>query len=152
MIELSNVYVLLANSFSQFDIIANFVIMLVVADFDNYFYSVRNPDHISRMIHDESLAHIYKWETTTSFDACAEIPENMLKCEKVLMMCESHERPKYIRMKFSDRNCQNKMLYLFFKTLSLSYTAFYYYFMPWISSLFIFFALFGQNKKWASDT
>ena len=85
VIEVSNVYVLLANSETQFDIVSNFVIMLVVADFDNYFYSVRNPDHISRMITEDKFAHIFTWETSTSYDAKAEIPENELKPEMVLL-------------------------------------------------------------------
>lgn len=71
VIEISNIYVLLANSFSQFDIISNFIIMLVVADFDNYFYAVRKPDHISRMIVEDEYAGIFTWETTTSYDASA---------------------------------------------------------------------------------
>ena len=38
IIEVSNVYIVLANGETQFDIISNFIIMLVIADFDNYFY------------------------------------------------------------------------------------------------------------------
>ena len=45
--------------------------MLVVADFDNFFYAVRKPDHISRMITDDKYADILTWETTTSSDAAA---------------------------------------------------------------------------------
>ena len=56
IIEISNVYVMLANSSTQFDIIANFIIMLVVADFDNYFYSVRTPDEISELIFKDEFA------------------------------------------------------------------------------------------------
>ena len=41
IIEISNVYVLLANSDTQVDVIANFIIMLVVAEFDNFFYATR---------------------------------------------------------------------------------------------------------------
>ena len=41
IIEVSNVYVLLANSDTQVDVIANFIIMLVVAEFDNFFYATR---------------------------------------------------------------------------------------------------------------
>ena len=41
IIELANVYILLANGLTQFDIVANFIIMLIIAEFDNYFYYVR---------------------------------------------------------------------------------------------------------------
>ena len=41
------------------------------------------------MITDPSKAHIFEWETTTSYDAVARIPENELKPEHVLMMSEA---------------------------------------------------------------
>lgn len=50
VIEISNVYVLLANSESHFSIIANFVIMLVLVEFDNFFYSMRSTDEITNML------------------------------------------------------------------------------------------------------
>ena len=43
-IELTNIYIVLANGETQFDIIADFIIMLVIADFDTYFYNVRRID------------------------------------------------------------------------------------------------------------
>ena len=123
--------------------------MLVVADFDNYFYSVRSPDHISRMISEDRFAHIFTWETTTSYDASAQIPENELKPESVLLMSEREQRPKYIRIQFSDRSCLNKFLFIVFRLLNLAYTTFYYYFMPWLESIYVFFLILNQNKEQA---
>ena len=71
IIELSNVYVVLANSSSLFDIIANFVIMLVLAEFDNFFYMMRSSDEITSMMVEEKFTYIFCWETTTSYDAAA---------------------------------------------------------------------------------
>ena len=71
IIELANVYVLFTNSSTQFDIIANFIIMLVVAEFDNYFEAIRNVDSRSELIQNERYASILKWETTTSWDSTA---------------------------------------------------------------------------------
>ena len=71
IIEISNIYIVLVNGETQFDIIANFIIMLVIADFDNYFYAVRNPDSINLLISDEYYSGILTWETTTSYDAQA---------------------------------------------------------------------------------
>mmetsp|Transcript_28117 Transcript_28117/g.37528 ORF Transcript_28117/g.37528 Transcript_28117/m.37528 type:complete len:96 (+) Transcript_28117:358-645(+) len=88
LIEVSNVYVLLANSQTQFDIVSNFIIMLVVADFDNYFYMVRAVDHVSAMITDPIHATVFKWETTTSYDALAQVPENELAPEAALLKIE----------------------------------------------------------------
>mmetsp|Transcript_4711 Transcript_4711/g.6205 ORF Transcript_4711/g.6205 Transcript_4711/m.6205 type:complete len:117 (-) Transcript_4711:149-499(-) len=116
--------------------------MLVLADFDNYFYSMRTPDHITRMITDDEYANIFTWETTTSFDAVAKIKENELASESILLAEEVHLRPKYIRMSLAQRNCLNKLFYAVYRFLALIYSSFYYYFMPWVASFFICFVLF----------
>jgi hypothetical protein len=121
--------------------------MLVISDFDNYFYAVRNPDILNELINDERYASLFTWETTTSDDACAKIPENELKPEKVLMQHETHMRPKYIKVKFSDRSCSNKFFYFVYKTLQLLYTSFYYYFMPFSATFVVWFALMVENEK-----
>ena len=89
----------MANSQSQFDIIADFIIMLVIAEFDNYFYAVRNKDTLTTMITDDRYANLFVWETTTSSDAKAKIPENELKPENILLKVEADQRPKYIHLK-----------------------------------------------------
>lgn len=66
IVEISNIYITLANSEEQFDIIADFIVMLVIADFDNYFYAVRNQDKLTEMITDDRYAGLFTWETTTS--------------------------------------------------------------------------------------
>ena len=53
IIEVSNIYIVLANGETQFDIISNFIIMLVIADFDNYFYAVRNTDSVNMLLNDD---------------------------------------------------------------------------------------------------
>ena len=69
-IEMSNVYVVMAKgSESHFDIIGNFVIMLVLAEFDNFFYEMRSADEITRMLVETKFSFIFRWETTTSFEA-----------------------------------------------------------------------------------
>ena len=112
--------------------------MLVIADFDNYFYAVRNPDSINLIISDEYYSGILTWETTTSYDSQAQVPENELQNEMVLMMSEMCMRPKYIHLKFGDRTCKNKTLFIIYKVFQTLYTAFYYYFMPFIATLVIF--------------
>lgn len=72
IIELSNIYIVLANGESQFEIIANFIIMLVIADFDNYFYNARSS--INKIITDDRYASIFTWEVTSSYDGAAKIP------------------------------------------------------------------------------
>ena len=67
--------------------------MLVVADFDNYFYVTRAPDIVSAMITNPDKAKVFVWETTTSSLAEAQIPENELAEEYVLFEDEATQRP-----------------------------------------------------------
>ena len=149
IVELSNIYITLANSESQFDIIADFIIMLVIADFDNYFYAVRNQDKLTEMITDDRYAGLFTWETTTSQDAKAKIPANELKPEMILLKSESHLRPKYIQIKFGDRECYNKFYYMIYRLVNLVYTGFYYYFMPFAATFFVANLLLGTNEDMA---
>ena len=76
IIEISNAYIVLANGDSQFEIIANFVVMLVIAEFDNYFYTIREDDIVKRIVTDELYEDMFTWEVSTSVDARAKIKEN----------------------------------------------------------------------------
>ena len=93
IIEVSNIYIVLAHGQTQFDIISNFIIMLVIADFDNYFYAVRNYDSVNALLSDPRYLSIFTWETTTSYDAKFKIKENELREEMILMKNEMHLRP-----------------------------------------------------------
>ena len=62
------------------------------------------------------------------------------------MMNEMGMRPKYIHLRFKDRSCLNKTLFLIYKLFQTLYTAFYYYFMPFIASLIIFAFLISKNE------
>ena len=150
-IELTNIYIVLANGETQFDIIADFIIMLVIADFDTYFYNVRRADKITEMLTDPKFADLFTWEVSTSWDAKAKIKENELKEEKILMMHEMHGRPKYVHLRFKQRTCLNAFLYIVYKFFNLLYTAFFYYFMPFISSFLLFVLLINTNRDQAKQ-
>ena len=119
--------------------------MLVIADFDNYFYSVRNYDSVNQLLSSDRFVSIFTWETTTSYDAKAQIKENELREEMVLMKNEMSERPKYIHIRFSDRKAGNQILYGIYKLLQLFYTSFYYYFMPFVASIAVWYVLLEKN-------
>ena len=125
--------------------------MLVIADFDNYFYAVRNYDSINALLSDEKYLSIFTWETTTSYDAKFKIKENELREEMILMKNEMHLRPKYIHIRFGDRTWVNKILYICYKLLNLLYTSFYYYFMPFVASIFVWYVLLEENYAQAKN-
>jgi len=147
IVETSNIYIMLANGSTQFDIIANFIIMLIVADFDNYFYAVRSRDKISEYIVRDEYANLFVWETTTSRDAHARIPENELAKENILSLKEMHLRPKYIAITWRDRSCSNRILFFIYRTLQVGYTSFYYYFMPFVATFSVWLLLLEANQS-----
>jgi len=107
--------------------------MLVIADFDNFFFAVRDADLLKNMISDNSFGFIFTWEVTTSSDAKAQIPENELREEKILVSKEASLRPKYIFVKFGDRSCWNKFLFSVYRVVQTFYTAIYFYFTPFLA-------------------
>ena len=40
----------------------------------------------------------------------------------------------------------NKIYYICYRLLQLLYTSFYYYFMPWLEAIYVFFLILNQNK------
>ena len=119
--------------------------MIVIADFDNYFYAIRRDDPIAKFNENKQLARIFTWETTTSNDASAKIPENMLKPETVLLKNEAHLRPKYIYLRFWDRSFWNKVFWSFYRLLNLVYTSVYYYWLPFIATFSIWLVLINES-------
>ena len=151
MIEVSNIYIVLANGETQFDIIANFIIMLVIADFDTYFYNVRMRDHITAVLTEGHYSSIFTWEVTTSSDANAVLKENELKEEIILLNHEKDQRPRHIHLPFSKRSCSNKLLYITYKVFYIFYTAIYYYFTPFIASYVIWAILIKTSETEAQS-
>ena len=126
--------------------------MLVIADFDSYFYNIRIKDSINDIITEERYSKILTWETTTSIDAAAKIPANELVQENILIKEEKNERPQYIHIAFSDRTLVNKLYYLLYKVLQLIYTSFYYYFMPFVATFVVAFVLNYENERISQDS
>ena len=63
----------------------------------------------------------------------------------VLMKDEMSERPMYIYMSWGSRTVYNKFLYSIYKILQLLYTSFFYYFMPFIASIVVWYILLQEN-------
>ena len=120
--------------------------MLVIADFDNYFYMIRRSDSSTKIIHDPNYSRVFTWETTSSQDAAAKIPENELNPENVLILEEVHLRPKYIYLKWTERSCRDKCLYVIYRFLQIFYTSFYYYFMPYVATFLVWNLLSQTNS------
>ena len=136
-IEFANAYVVLMTSQTIFDILANFVVLLAIAEFDNIFMQLRPKDHINTRLTDDNYKQMLKWETTTSWEAAAKTKHFELPEERVLRESEKHERPKYIRIGMLDRPVANAMYYLLFRLLTIIYNTIVHYFVPFIATFIL---------------
>ncbi len=69
IVELTTFYVLAYSSDTVFEILANYVVVLVISDFDANFFQFEGSDRIKALITDEKYKSIWKIETTSSFSA-----------------------------------------------------------------------------------
>ena len=54
-------------------------------------------------------------------------------------------------MGFWDRSTLNKIYYICYKLFQLLYTSFYYYFMPFVASIFVWYVLLEENYDQAKN-
>ena len=117
-VQFANMLVIIESS-SVLNIVMNFVGLVVISEFDDYFYnSVRN-EPLKDVLEDEEQSEvILKIEHTTSAKAKAVIEEHRIK-------------DVYIAIDFfKDRTFANKLAYLFYKLVRVFYVSVWYYFLP----------------------
>ena len=83
-VESATFYILVFASDAVFDVLANYAIVLVIADFSKNFAAIEQPGRALKLISDEKYAKILKWEVTSSESAKDKIAANELASENVL--------------------------------------------------------------------
>ena len=72
LITLLNYYVIIAQSFSVLDIAKDFIALMVISEFDNFFYEEHSKDQVAKKIileKDDTYAKLFYVQTTTSSEA-----------------------------------------------------------------------------------
>ena len=64
--ELATFYILLFESDSMIEVLANYAIVIVIVDFGGYFYLLINDRKNKTLITNEKYDALFTWETTTS--------------------------------------------------------------------------------------
>ena len=84
-VELVNFVALITNT-TVLDIVMNFLALVVIADFDDFFFSAVKDSELLDVITEDSYANFLIYQTTTSWDADRNwMPENRItkqKCEE----------------------------------------------------------------------
>ena len=88
IVELTTFYILVFASDHVFDILANYAIVLVIADFSKNFASIEGGGRVKKLM-EEKFEKIFTWEVTTSSSAIDKIKANELKPEDILSQSEA---------------------------------------------------------------
>ena len=78
IVEFVNFVALITNN-AVLDVVMNFLALVVIAEFDDYFYESSDFPELQDVITDPKCEEFLIWQTTTSYDAIHMIPENRLK-------------------------------------------------------------------------
>ena len=84
LIEIVTFFVLLFDTDAIFDVLGNYAIVLVIADFGSNFYALELDKKNKEIITSEKYEELLVWEVTTSTSADKDDPENKLEDENVL--------------------------------------------------------------------
>ena len=97
-VEICNLGIIFVNSSEVIDVIADFLVILVISEFDDYFYTISGQQIYKDMITEDKYAELLKIETTSSKSARARIPEHkIMEVElKDDQFFRNKKRPEYI--------------------------------------------------------
>ena len=84
VVESATCLVLLFASESIFDVLANYIIVLVIADFGGNFYQINSDERNKKKLTDERFDDLTRTEVTTSHSARAKLDGNRLASENIL--------------------------------------------------------------------
>jgi hypothetical protein len=109
------------------NLVYNFVVLGIIAEFDDFVYSSLRNESMKLLIEPELTEKVLIIKHTTS-KKCL---DNELSTE----VDESGDvRP--LKIKFGSRDCLNKVLYSQYKCLRAFYVSVYFYFMPFFCIIF----------------
>ena len=94
VVEIVNIVVILTND-AVLDIVMNFMALVVISDFGQFFYSAFKHDTWKSIINSEAYEDMLKIQTTTSFFARHKIKENRIElqeCEEEAQMAENESQ------------------------------------------------------------
>jgi hypothetical protein len=114
---------IILTSLAPLGTVYNFIALAVIADFDNFVFESM-PDEPFRKLLEEELVRVnFSIHHTTS-----------RRCSYEEMRTEKDINGNLVplRIRFGQRDCWNKTAYLFYKFCRLWYTAFYFYFLPFV--------------------
>ena len=77
-VEVTNYIIIFYSSTSVIDVVADFLVVLVISEFDDYLYSVSGSKVFKKLITEEKYKDLFRIETTTSPSASLKMEEHRI--------------------------------------------------------------------------
>ena len=146
IVEFSTCLILIFQSNDIFLVLANYIIVIVISEFDENFYAINSDARNKRKIYDEKYEDLRKIEVSTSWSADHRVEGNRLAPENILSPEEANQRPEYNYISFSSRSCGNKCLYIIFRIFKFGENSIWYYFWPFLFRYSWYFLFIYENE------
>ena len=160
-VELVNVVILNTNH-SIMDIIMNFLALVIIAEFDDFFVvAIEKHLPLRKLINgkedneftiqvDENekndkvvnVNDLLTWEVTTSDSARFNVPGNEFRPKGL------KDEPDYIYIDWGSRTFRNKCARLLYRALKAIYAAFWFYFLPFASIFLSYRIPYHKNENY----
>ena len=124
-VELLTVVYILVSDY-PLSIVANFFVLTVITQFEQFIYSALGQDPFKTLLDDEVKDKVFIIQHTTSNRV---LPGELSKVKDE----DGNYRP--LQIKFGDRTPINKLLFVFYRICRAWYVSWYFYFQPF--SVFI---------------
>lgn len=120
MVETLNLFVIL-TSFDPIDILANFVVLQIISQFDNFMYASLNQEPLKKLLEEECEGLMIVKHTTSKRCPMKENSD---------VMDDDDGTIRRRRLTYGQRDCANKTCYSIYKCSRFFYVVVYFYFVP----------------------
>ena len=121
LIEIASIFVI-CSATDTISIIFNFIALAILCDFDGFVYESIKNESFKLLIEEEFVNYATQICHTTS-RRCRDDELSTVK------LPDSDEY-RLLKIKFKDRGCDLKIMYVIYKIVKVQYSAVFFYFLP----------------------
>jgi len=152
IVEMVN-FLAILTSFTVLDIVMNFLALVVISEFDDFFYEALRNEPLQDLITDPAFEDLLMIERTTSRKAKIDIPEHEMTADALDI--GEHEReeissrlniPTHIHQDFKKRSCFGMFGMSIYRVYRIFYVAVWFYFLPFLSLLGSYYVPYYMQK------
>jgi hypothetical protein len=147
-------FLAILTSFTVLDIVMNFLALVVISEFDDFFYEALRNEPLQDLITDPAFEELLMIERTTSRRAKADIPEHELTPDALDINENEMEEmktkidiPTHIHQDFKKRSCFGMFGMSIYRIYRIFYVSVWFYFLPFLSLLGSYYVPYFMQKN-----